>query len=124
MNLTVYQVDAFSRTPFGGNPAAVCITDQGLTQALMLAIAAEMAVSETAFLALDTGRLRWFTPEVEVELCGHGTLSVGAVLREQGILGEGGGENLRDPLRAPVGERAGGVACPRFSRAARGPVRA
>ncbi|MEW7865149.1 PhzF family phenazine biosynthesis protein [Aeromonas diversa] len=105
MNLTVYQVDAFSRTPFGGNPAAVCITDQGLTPALMQAIAAEMAVSETAFLALDTGRLRWFTPEVEVELCGHGTLSVGAVLREQGMLGEGEGktfETLSGPLSVSV----------------------
>ncbi|KOO09820.1 phenazine biosynthesis protein PhzF, partial [Vibrio xuii] len=73
MELQIYQVDAFASELFKGNPAGVCITDTALEESLMLAIAAEMAVSETAFLALDTMQLKWFTPQVEVKLCGHGT---------------------------------------------------
>ncbi len=74
---------------FEGNPAGVCITDTELPDDVMFSIAKEMAVSETAFLSRSTMRLRWFTPEVEVKLCGHGTLSVVHVLVEEGELKEG-----------------------------------
>ena len=89
MDVNIYQVDAFTNTVFKGNPAAVCITEQGLDESMMLAIAAEMAVSETAFLALDTMRLRWFTPEVEVRLCGHGTLATAHILQQLGRYNHG-----------------------------------
>ena len=75
MNIDIYQVDAFTSSPFKGNPAGVCITEQPLSEELMFSIAQEMAVSETAFLTLSDMRLRWFTPEIEVKLCGHGTLA-------------------------------------------------
>jgi PhzF family phenazine biosynthesis protein len=86
--IPIYTVDAFTSTPFSGNPAAVCILkefpddDQWLQQ-----IAAEMNLSETAFLSkMDNGsyRLRWFTPEAEVDLCGHATLASAQVLWESG----------------------------------------
>ncbi|OOF27041.1 PhzF family phenazine biosynthesis protein [Salinivibrio sp. IB872] len=84
MIVDMYQVDAFSASLFQGNPAGVCISASMLDEAIMLAIAEEMAVSETAFLALDTMSLRWFTPTVEVALCGHGTLATAHVLAERG----------------------------------------
>lgn len=89
MELDIYQVDAFSAQPFSGNPAAVCITQQGLDTGLMQRIAEEMAVSETAFLTLKDNNLRWFTPRAEVELCGHGTLATAHILRETGRLSPG-----------------------------------
>lgn len=72
-----YTVDAFASEPFSGNPAAVCVLDEWLPEATMMAIAAENNLSETAFIARehDGWRLRWFTPTVEVELCGHATLA-------------------------------------------------
>ncbi|MCP4957621.1 PhzF family phenazine biosynthesis protein [Photobacterium aquimaris] len=82
MELSIYQVDAFTSQPFKGNPAGVCITQTALDDDLMLAIAAEMALPETAFLALDDFNLRWFTPTVEVKLCGHGTLAVAHILKQ------------------------------------------
>ena len=84
MEVDIYQVDAFTNEVFKGNPAGVCITQHGLDETMMLAIAAEMAVSETAFLALDSMQLRWFTPEVEVKLCGHGTLATAHILQQLG----------------------------------------
>ena len=89
MELEIFQVDSFTLEAFKGNPAGVCITKNALDEALMFAIAAEMAVSETAFLSLSDSRLRWFTPQVEVKLCGHGTLAVVHVLKEKGLLGVG-----------------------------------
>ncbi|USD33580.1 MULTISPECIES: PhzF family phenazine biosynthesis protein [Vibrio] len=89
MELDIYQVDSFTSETFKGNPAGVCITDQPLDESLMFAIAAEMAVSETAFLSLNDMRLRWFTPAVEVKLCGHGTLAVAHVLKQQGKIRTG-----------------------------------
>lgn len=89
MELDIYQVDSFTTETFKGNPAGVCITDQPLEESLMFAIAAEMAVSETAFLSLSDMRLRWFTPEVEVKLCGHGTLAVAHVLKQQAKIATG-----------------------------------
>jgi PhzF family phenazine biosynthesis protein len=75
--LPLYQIDAFTNRPFAGNPAAVCPTEGPLPEALMQDIAAENNLSETAFFHRqgDAFSLRWFTPTVEVELCGHATLA-------------------------------------------------
>jgi len=82
MRLPIYQVDAFTDSLFGGNPAAVCPLEAWLPDAAMQAIAAENNVSETAFFVRDGGdyALRWFTPTVEVDLCGHATLAAGHVV--------------------------------------------
>ena len=91
--LPLYTVDAFTATPFRGNPASVCLLEEEIPEATMQAIAAEMNHSETAFaLPLADAAtpaahfsLRWFTPEVEVPLCGHATLATAAVIfREVG----------------------------------------
>lgn len=89
MELEIYQVDAFTSEAFRGNPAGVCITETPLDESLMFSIAAEMAVSETAFLSLQDMNLRWFTPQVEVKLCGHGTLAVAHIMKEQGKVASG-----------------------------------
>ncbi len=80
--IPLYQVDAFTKVPFAGNPAAVCLYESWLPDALMQSIAGENNLSETAFLVPqgeDWG-LRWFTPTVEVDLCGHATLAAACVL--------------------------------------------
>jgi len=89
MGLTITQVDAFAERPFTGNPAAVCVLQQPGDAAWMQLVAREMNLSETAFLVKrDQGyALRWFTPTVEVDLCGHATLASAHVLWEQGHLG-------------------------------------
>lgn len=77
-----YAVDAFSDSLFGGNPAGVCLPDRALDASLMQQIAAENNLAETAF-AVKSGDhydLRWFTPETEIDLCGHATLATGFVL--------------------------------------------
>lgn len=89
MELEIYQVDAFTEHTFRGNPAAVCMTQHPLETEVMLNIAAEMAVSETAFLCLADMNLKWFTPKQEVMLCGHGTLATVEVLRHKGKLKSG-----------------------------------
>ena len=78
----MYQVDAFTSELFGGNPAAVCILDRWLEDETMQHIANENNLSETAFAVREQERyvIRWFTPEVEVELCGHATLATAHVL--------------------------------------------
>ncbi|MCA9257765.1 MAG: PhzF family phenazine biosynthesis protein [Planctomycetales bacterium] len=75
--LPLYQIDAFTRRPFHGNPAAVVFCDHPLSPQLMLQIAAENNLSETAFVLdeHDSPSIRWFTPVVEVDLCGHATLA-------------------------------------------------
>jgi PhzF family phenazine biosynthesis protein len=80
-------VDAFTTRPFGGNPAAVFQLDAWLDDALLQQIAAEMALSETAFVvAMDDGfRLRWMTPTTEVDLCGHATLAAASVLAREAV---------------------------------------
>ena len=85
-SLRITQVDAFTETPFAGNPAAVCILDGPADERWMQAVAAEMNLSETAFLhpERDGYRLRWFTPAAEVSLCGHATLASAHVLWEDG----------------------------------------
>jgi PhzF family phenazine biosynthesis protein len=88
MNQEVYQVDAFADAPFMGNPAAVVVRETFLPDALMQQIALEMNLAETAFLArrADGFNLRWFTPTVEVDLCGHATLASAFVLWDMGYL--------------------------------------
>jgi PhzF family phenazine biosynthesis protein len=82
MNLPIYQVDAFASRLFGGNPAAVVPLESWLPDDVLAAIAAENNLSETAFVLpqADPAPLRWFTPAVEVDLCGHATLATAHVL--------------------------------------------
>jgi PhzF family phenazine biosynthesis protein len=82
MLLPLYQLDAFTERLFGGNPAAVCPLPRWLPDATLLAIAAENNLSETAYLVPrgEDYELRWFTPAVEIDLCGHATLAAGAVV--------------------------------------------
>jgi len=88
MGFKVVHVDAFSERPFGGNPAGVCILTEPRSYIWMQRLAEEMNLSETAFLRKedDGYSLRWFTPTVEVELCGHATLASAHVLWELGYL--------------------------------------
>lgn len=89
MSSLLYQVDAFTDTPFTGNPAAVCVLSGKREVAWMQNVAAEMNLSETAFLRPEAGggyRLRWFTPTHEVDLCGHATLASAHVLWTDGFL--------------------------------------
>ena len=88
MALRITQVDSFTHRPFAGNPAAVCILPKAADPAWMLDIAREMNLAETAFLVKqpDGYDLRWFTPTVEVDLCGHATLASAHVLWEDGHL--------------------------------------
>ncbi len=87
-NLPLYQIDAFTDHPFAGNPAAVVLCDAPLDAATMQAVAAEMNLSETAFVesAEPAGlrQVRYFTPTIEVELCGHATLASAHMLWERG----------------------------------------
>ena len=85
---TLYQIDAFTNKPFSGNPAAVCILEKAADESWMQNIALENNLSETAFLypENDGFNLRWFTPAVEVALCGHATLATAHILWEKGIL--------------------------------------
>lgn len=90
MKIPLYQVDAFAARPFEGNPAAICPLDSWLPDELMQAIAAENNLSETAFFVPQGGgyAIRWFTPEVEVELCGHATLAAAFIaFKELGFAG-------------------------------------
>lgn len=82
--LRMWQVDAFTSRPFGGNPACVVALEQPLDEPLMQAIAAENNLSETAFLVPESGgyAIRWFTPALEVDLCGHATLASAYVVFE------------------------------------------
>lgn len=84
MELPIYQIDAFADAVFAGNPAAVMPLQQWLPDATLQAIAMENNLSETAFLVErgDAWELRWFTPAVEVDLCGHATLAAAHVLFE------------------------------------------
>jgi len=88
MGFPLIVADAFAVEPFRGNPAAVCFLDSARDEAWMQAVAAEMNLSETAFLVPreDGFDLRWFTPAVEVELCGHATLASAHALWETGRL--------------------------------------
>lgn len=82
MDIPIYQVDAFTLGPFSGNPAAVCPLDAWLDDTTMQSIAAENNLAETAFIVANGEGydLRWFTPAIEVDLCGHATLAAGYVI--------------------------------------------
>lgn len=82
MNIPIFQVDAFTSEPFKGNPAAVCLLNSQMPDTWMQSVAKEMNLSETAFLLSEKQgwSLRWFTPQVEVDLCGHATLASAFVL--------------------------------------------
>jgi predicted PhzF superfamily epimerase YddE/YHI9 len=99
--VNIVQVDAFTAEPFRGNPAGVCVLEGKAPEAWMQSVAAEMNLSETAFLVQqeDGFGIRYFTPTVEVPLCGHATLASAHVLWEQGIVPRG--EDI--PLRARGG---------------------
>jgi predicted PhzF superfamily epimerase YddE/YHI9 len=93
MTYTIIQVDAFTDTPFRGNPAAVCVLDGPADETWMQNVARALTLSETAFLypagddPAEAGfNLRWFTPAIEVDLCGHATLAAAHVLWERGHL--------------------------------------
>ena len=85
---TIYQVDAFTSTPFSGNAAAVCLLTEERETDWMQAVAAEMNLSETAFVRPlpDGYELRWFTPTTEVNICGHATLATAHQLWETRLL--------------------------------------
>ncbi|MBC8394299.1 MAG: PhzF family phenazine biosynthesis protein, partial [Deltaproteobacteria bacterium] len=84
MKIPYYQIDAFTSSVFSGNPAGVCLLDEWPEDAILQSIAAENNLSETAFLVKegDEYGLRWFSPEIEVDLCGHATLASAFVLFE------------------------------------------
>ena len=84
-SIPIYQVDAFSKKVFSGNPAAVCILDNWLSDKEMQDIASENNLSETAFININTKPfgIRWFTPECEMGLCGHATLASARVLFDE-----------------------------------------
>ena len=94
MGQKIYQVDSFTDRPFAGNPAGVCVLPEAKSEKWMRDVAQEMNLAETAFLVkqADGYNLRWFTPAVEVDLCGHATLASAHILWETGQL--------------PVGEEA------------------
>jgi PhzF family phenazine biosynthesis protein len=91
MPVRIVQVDSFTAKPYAGNPAAVCVLPEPRPDEWMRNVAAEMNLSETAFLHPQDGgyRLRWFTPAVEVDLCGHATLASAHVLWEDRHLESG-----------------------------------
>lgn len=86
--IRLLQIDAFAERPFTGNPAAVCLLDAAADAAWMQSVAAEMNLSETAFVrpVEDEFELRWFTPVFEVDLCGHATLAAAHTLWTEGVV--------------------------------------
>ncbi len=110
MAIPIYQVDAFAEEPFRGNPAGVCLLTAPREDAWMQSVAAEMNLSETAFVRpeKEVFRLRWFTPKIEVELCGHATLAASHILWETGVLArdrEARFETLSGRLAARLDEK-------------------
>lgn len=99
--MRLLHVDAFTSEAFQGNPAAVCLLDRERDEAWMQKVAAEMNLSETAFLlpAGDAFSLRWFTPAIEVALCGHATLASAHALWSEGIADD---ETLRFQTKSGV----------------------
>jgi PhzF family phenazine biosynthesis protein len=102
MAVLLFHVDAFTDRPFAGNPAAVCLLPSWKEEQWLQAVAAEMNLSETAFLVKQAHHfdLRWFTPKVEVDLCGHATLASAHVLYHQGIAGPD--EEIRFATRSGI----------------------
>lgn len=103
--MRIFTVDSFTDRPFRGNPAAVCLLNETVPDEWMLAVAGEMRHSETAFvLERDEGprSLRWFTPAVEVALCGHATLATAHVLYSLGVSGRGESGRLEFDTKSGV----------------------
>jgi PhzF family phenazine biosynthesis protein len=90
MTVSLTWVDAFTDTQFGGNPAGVCLLQEPLPDGYMQSLATELGISETAFVVptaeAGTFDLRWFSPQVEIDLCGHATLASAHALRAQGVV--------------------------------------
>jgi len=109
VSLRITQVDAFTDTPFAGNPAAVCLLPAPRDEGWMQSVAREMNLSETAFLVrqADGYALRWFTPAVEVALCGHATLASAHVLWEDGHLPSAQQARFHTKSGLLTGDRAG-----------------
>ena len=107
--MKIYQVDAFTDKPFTGNPAGVCVLPGPKEDAWMQNVAAEMNLSETAFLLKegDGFLLRWFTPAVEVELCGHASLAAAHILWETGRLDRHGSARFHTLSGLLTAERRG-----------------
>ena len=105
MPIPLIQVDAFTNRLFSGNPAAICLLEQESHSDWMQAVAAEMNLSETAFVRpLEEGfELRWFTPAIEVDLCGHATLASAHALWDEGVV------NPSQPIRFHT--RSGVLTC-------------
>ena len=86
----VYIVDSFTDEPFKGNPAAVCLVNQKLSDEKMLSIAKELGLSETAFVNRQEGQarfsIRYFSPKMEIPLCGHATLAASKVIFENNLI--------------------------------------
>ena len=101
LTMNLFQVDAFTKAPFTGNPAAVCVLDSFPSDGWMLNFALEMNLSETAFIhSIDNGfALRWFTPGGEVDLCGHATLATAHTLWTEGFV-DGSTDVLRFETRS------------------------
>ena len=120
VSLRITQVDAFTDAPFAGNPAAVCVRPTARDERWMQSVALEMNLSEAAFLVRqgDGFSLRWFTPAVEVSLCGDATLASAHVLWEEGSLRQAPGDRAsstrarRSPTRrARAGASSGRSSC-------------
>jgi predicted PhzF superfamily epimerase YddE/YHI9 len=109
MAISIVQVDAFTHRPFAGNPAAVCVLAEPRPDNWMRDVAREMNLSETAFLVPENGgfHLRWFTPAVEVALCGHATLASAHVLWEDGHLPAGAQARFRTLSGQLLADRRG-----------------
>jgi predicted PhzF superfamily epimerase YddE/YHI9 len=106
MHIPLFHVDAFTDRPFAGNPAAVCLLPKWKEDGWLQAVAREMNLSETAFLVRQPAHfdLRWFTPTVEVDLCGHATLASAHILWQQaaGAEGDSQGEEIRFSTRSGI----------------------
>jgi PhzF family phenazine biosynthesis protein len=109
MPIRIVQVDAFTDRPFAGNPAAVCVLNEAPSEQWMRDVAREMNLSETAFLVPQDGgyHLRWFTPAVEVALCGHATVASAHVLWQDGHLPEGQQARFHTKSGLLTADRAG-----------------
>lgn len=118
MRIPLWQVDAFADRVFSGNPAAVCLLEAWLPDATLLAIAAENNLSETAFLVRDGDGygIRWFTPTVEVDLCGHATLASAHVVFRHLDPGRAAVTFRSQSGPLPVARRDGGLLAMTFPR--------
>ena len=109
MSQRITQVDAFTDKPFAGNSAAVCVLPESRDESWMQSVAREMNLAETAFLLrqADGYQLRWFTPSVEMDLCGHATLASAHALWEEGHLPPGEQAKRLDRLKRDPWEGIG-----------------